>query len=79
MYCDSKGINVYMSQSNEMNKQAIVERLNRTLKGMISKWRTAHQDDGNRNWVAELPNFIRNYNTTRHGTMKETPEDIWYG
>ena len=30
-------------------------------------------------WVKELPNVIKNYNTTYHRTLKVTPQEVFEG
>ena len=73
-YCKKHKITVWFSDPNEINKNAIVERFNRTLANMIQKWRisTKHYD-----WYSVLPDLIDNYNNTIHGTTKNTPAAIW--
>lgn len=69
-------IKVAFSQPYEINKNAIVERVNRTIAGMIQKWRIAtNQTD----WVAVLPQMVTNYNSTFHKTIKAKPIDVFEG
>lgn len=73
-YCTDNNIKVYFSQPNEINKNAIVERINRTIALMLQKWRTA---TGKYDWYKVLPSIMENYNTTIHSTTKEKPIDIF--
>ena len=59
-----------------MNKNAIVERFNRTLTGLINKWRLA---TGRYDWYKILIEIVNNYNNTYHRTIKTTPMKIKNG
>lgn len=54
-------------------KAAIVERFNRTLKKKIYMQFSLN---GNYKWVDILPSLMREYNTTRHRTIKMAPNDV---
>lgn len=75
-YFERHGINTYFSQPNEINKNAIVERFNRTLALMIQKWRVA---TGKYEWYKVLNDLVDNYNETYHTTIKATPKDVKEG
>ena len=75
-YFDQNNITCYFSQVDEINKNAIVERFNRTLTGLINKYRLA---TGKYNWYAWLNDIVDNYNTTYHRTIKTTPMKIKEG
>lgn len=75
-YCSDNKINTYFSQPDEINKNAIVERFNRTLAGLIQKWRIA---TGKYNWYSVLGKLINNYNNTYHRTIKGKPIDLFTG
>jgi len=72
-YFNKENIKVYYSQPDEINKNAIVERFNRTLAGLLQKWRIG---TGKYDWYKILPDIINNYNNTYHSTLKATPNDI---
>jgi len=40
-YCRENDVTIYFSDPNEINKNAIVERVNRTIAQLLQKWRTA--------------------------------------
>lgn len=75
-YFAKEGIVCHFSDVGEINKNAIVERFNRTLAGMFQKWRIGTRK---REWYKVLDKLVHNYNTTLHGTVKETPMDIVMG
>ena len=75
-YFDKNDITCYYSQVDEINKNSIVERFNRTLCGLINKWRLA---TGQYDWYRILPDIVKNYNTTFHRTIKTTPMKIKEG
>lgn len=54
-------------------KAAIVERFNRTLKKKIY---IQFNMNGNYKWVDVLPGLIYEYNTTKHRTIKMTPNEV---
>jgi hypothetical protein len=69
-----KGITMHYSQPDEINKNSIVERFNRTLAELIQKWRTA---TGKYDWYKVLPDIVANYNNTYHSTIKTTPSAVF--
>lgn len=70
----SMNVVVHYSKPNEINKNAIVERFNKTLAELLQRWRTA---TGKYDWQKVLPKIISNYNNTYHSTVKETPNDLF--
>jgi hypothetical protein len=73
-YCADNKIITHFSQPDEIHKNAIVERFNGTIAQLINRWRIGtNQYD----WPKELPTLVKNYNTTKHRTTGETPQDIW--
>jgi hypothetical protein len=75
-YFIKNNITTYFSQPYEINKQAIVERFNRTICGLIQKWRLS---TGLYNWHTILSDIVDNYNNTYHRTIKTTPIKIKNG
>ena len=67
-------VKTHYSDPNEINKNAIVERVNRTLAGLLQKYRVASKKY---DWYKVLPDIVYNYNHTEHRTMKATPADVW--
>ena len=75
-YFNSNDIKCYFSQPNEINKNAIVERFNRTLTQLINKWRLS---TGRYDWYKILNDLVNNYNNTYHRTIKAKPINIMNG
>ena len=67
-------IRVKFSQPDEINKNAIVERVNGTIASMLQRWRVA---TNKYNWHAILPSIVDNYNNTYHSTIKALPKDVF--
>lgn len=68
------GIKMWFSEPEEINKNAIVERCNRTIAEMIEKWRIG---TGRKDWYKVLDNIVYNYNHQYHKTIKGTPYDVF--
>ena len=75
-FCEDHDIELYLSDPKETNKQAIVERFNRTVREWIREYQNVKKT---KNFINAFPTFIKNYNNTVHGTTKNTPNDIWDG
>lgn len=69
-------INVNYSDPDEINKNAIVERSNRTLRSLLEKYRLYNK---NNNWYKYLKIIVEVYNDTEHDTIKHKPIDVWEG
>lgn len=63
-------IKFWFSDKDDYVKNAIVERFNRTLTGMLAKVRTA---TGDNDWPQYLELVVDNYNNTVHRTIRTTP------
>jgi hypothetical protein len=74
-YCEDNNIEVWFSNPEQDNKNAIIERFHRTLRNIILKYSVANS----RPFISVLQSLIKNYNTTHHKTIKNTPLDIWSG
>ena len=66
------GIRHYMAQEGEHSVMGMIERYNRTVKGLISKYLTAYKT---KKWIDVLPKLISNYNNTFHTSIKATPNE----
>ena len=51
---------------------AIIERVNRTLRKLVTRWKVAFK---NKAWIDSLPRLVENYNSTPHGAFKNLPKD----
>lgn len=74
-YCEENGIEVWYSSPNQDNKNAIIERFHRTLRNLILKYKMA----SSKPYIHVLPQLIKNYNTSYHKTIQDTPLNIWTG
>jgi len=75
-YCNKNDIDVIFSEPNDIQKNSIVERLNRTIALLLQKYRVS---TNKYDWYKVLPDIIYNYNNSYHRTIKNTPENIFYG
>ena len=67
-------VKVVYSEMDDLIKNSLVESFNRTLAGMLQKWRLS---TGNKEWYKGLQSVIKKYNNTIHGTINEKPSDVW--
>lgn len=74
-YCEDNGIEIWYSSPNQDNKNAIIERFHRTLRNLILKYKMA----SSKPYIHVLPKLIKNYNTSFHKTIQDTPMNIWTG
>ena len=72
-YCETNNINVWFSNPEQDNKNAIVERFHRTLRKLILRYIVA----SGKPYIDELPALIFNYNSTFHKTIQAIPFDVW--
>ena len=75
-WCKVHQITAWFSDPEDIQKNSIVERVNRTIANLLAKWRTA---TGNYDWVKILPKIVSNYNNTFHRTIKATPLQVKKG
>ena len=69
-------IKTSFSQADEIHKNPIVERFNKTIALLMSKVRLATK---NYRWPSYLQQVTKNYNNTYHDTIMQTPEEVWNG
>jgi hypothetical protein len=74
--CKKYDIKCVFSDPYEINKNPIVERVNRTIANNLQKIRIATK---RKDWYNYLDDAIANYNTSYHKTVKHTPLEIWTG
>jgi len=67
-------VKLSFSDPNEINKNALVERFNRTLRDLLKKYRLLYK---NYNWPTYIDDLIDIYNNTYHKTIGDTPYNIW--
>jgi hypothetical protein len=73
---NSLDIKMWFSDPEEVNKNAVVERCNRTIAEMLEKWRLA---TGRHDWYKVLDSIVNSYNHQYHSTVKSAPVDIFKG
>jgi transposase InsO family protein len=74
-YCKENDIKLWISDPEQTNKNAIIERFHRTLRNLILKYEVAN----GKSYIDILPSLVENYNSTFHKTLEENPIDIWKG
>ena len=74
IFCKRYDIKTHFSEPNEMNKNSIVERFNRTMIGQLQKYRLTHLEY---DWYKYLHDIIKNYNGTYHDTIENIPAKVW--
>ena len=74
-FCDENNIELWYSDTQQENKNAIIERFHRTLRNLILRYSVAN----GKSYIDILPYLIENYNTTYHNTIKASPIEIWEG
>jgi len=67
-------VKLSFSDPHEINKNALVERFNRTLRDLLKKYRLLYK---NYNWPTYIDDLIDIYNNTYHKTIDDTPSNIW--
>lgn len=73
-YFKKENIICHFSEVGEINKNAIVERFNKTLAGLLQKWRVATKQ---RKWYKVLSDIVEGYNKCYHRTIKASPYDVF--
>eukprot|EP01041_Mallomonas_annulata_P018588 gene18588-37581_t len=71
---DKSDVKLSFSDPNEINKNSIVERFNRTIRDLLKKYRLIYKDY---NWPKYIDDLVDIYNNTFHTTIGDTPSNIW--
>ena len=69
-------VKLWVSDPDESNKNAIVERFHRTLRNLLKKWYVISKKYV---WVSVLNDILENYNNSYHRTLKGTPMEVYGG
>jgi len=64
----------FLNQPGDHNTMRLIERFNRTLRGLMGR---NYERIGKLIWINDLPNLIHNYNNNIHRTLGQTPKSIW--
>jgi hypothetical protein len=76
-FLQGKGVRTFVfSDAGQPYKNAIVERVIRTMRALLKRW-TLSDPEGGIDWPAAMPDLIYNYNHTYHNSIKNTPADVW--
>lgn len=67
-----KKIKHVLGRSYHPQSQAVVERVNRTMKNALEKYTT----NGGKGWQRFLKTWVEEYNNTRHSATKLAPNDV---
>lgn len=73
-YCEGRNIKLYFSDPEQSHKNAIVERVHRTIREAILNWQNANK---NKNYYPVLKKLIDTYNNTIHTTTNQKPSDLF--
>lgn len=67
---------MHYTQPYEINKNAIVERFNRSISELLQRWRQATKEY---DWYRVLNDIVKNYNNSYHKTIMSTPQKVFNG
>lgn len=74
-WANTNNIKMWYSYSDDIIKNSIVERFNKTLSLKLQKWRV---NTGGSDWVKILPDIVQGYNNSHHRTIKAKPHDVFF-
>lgn len=74
-FLKSQGIKQHFPMLQSLQKAAIVERFNRTMKEKMFKYFTYKGNDY-RTYIDVLQDLVDSYNNTKHSTIKMAPTDV---
>ena len=74
-YFSDNNISANYSEANEIQKNSVIERFNKTLAGYIKKLREGLKIY---DWPKFLQSLMENYNNSFHRTIKNTPYNIFF-
>ncbi len=69
-----KAYEILLYSTYSEKKAVVIERFNRTFKEKMELLNTEHELEGKKfNWLKHYENIIKEYNNTKHHTIKTTP------
>jgi hypothetical protein len=71
-----EGENIEIYSTRGLTKNAVIERVNRTLRENLEK---IFQKNRSLNWIDNIQEVVRNYNNTKHSTIQAKPADVYEG
>ena len=69
---EDNGIKHNIVPVGNKNRVGIIERFNGTVRSFLNRYKTVYRTT---NWVDVIPDFVRNYNSSLHSTLKKSPEE----
>lgn len=66
-------INHILADEGDHHKMGMIERFNRTIKSLISKYQTTYKTT---KWIDALDDLVENYNTTVHSATSLAPAQV---
>jgi hypothetical protein len=66
-------IHHFLADEGDHKKMGMIERFNRTIKLLISKYKTAFQTN---KWIDVLPELLQNYNNSIHSSTGFAPSQV---
>ena len=63
----------YTAQEGDHSSQGVIERVNRTLKQLLSRYMTVYKT---KVWIDVLPKLVTNYNNSKHRAIQATPNQV---
>jgi hypothetical protein len=69
-YLNNNIITLWVSNSEQVNKNAFIERFFKTIR---------YETEYGKSYIDDLRNLIQNYNTNYHTTVQATPYEVWKG
>lgn len=63
----------YLADEGDHRKMGMIERFNRTIKLLISKYQTTYKT---KKWIDALPDLLLNYNSNVHSTTGFVPNNV---
>ena len=68
--------NIEIYSTRGITKNSVIERFNRTLRENLEK---VFQRNRNLNWIDNIQDVVRKYNSTKHSAIEAKPVDVYQG
>ena len=65
----------FLADEGDHNKMGMIERFNRTIKGLISKYQSMYKS---KKWIDALGDLVKNYNNTVHSSTGYAPSKVGF-
>ncbi len=67
------GINYILADEQDHTKLGLIERMNRSLKNLLSKYQTMYNT---KKWIDALDDLLENYNNTIHSSTGYAQQNL---